>query len=360
MIKRGLTIERHIMETQREHPEATGEFSILLSQIILAGKIISSEVNRAGLADILGLSGHENVQGEEVQKLDDFANQTIVNVCQQSGQLCVMVSEEEKVPIEIPEEYLGRYVLVFDPLDGSSNIDVNINIGTIFSIYRKVNDTPKGNMIDILQKGLKQVCAGYIIYGSSTMFVYTTGHGVHGFTLDPAVGEFFLSHENIQIPQEGKTYSANEGNYKHWTPEMQKYIDHLKGVGPDDGDPYSYRYVGSLVADFHRTLLKGGIFMYPADNKDPNKPHGKLRLLYEASPMSFIAEQAGGYGSDGEGSILAIQPTELHQRVPLFIGSAWEVKKAEAFLQGREFEEAPTEEDTSSEESTGEEETPIE
>lgn len=324
----GINLERHIMENQKQHPQAKGDFSIMLCQIALAGKIISREVNRAGLADILGYSGKNNVHGEEVQKLDEFAHKTIQSVMAQSGQLCVMVSEESKEPIEIPTEYLGKYVLVFDPLDGSSNIDVGVSIGTIFSIYQKISEGEKGNMIDILQKGKKQLCAGYLLYGSSTMFVYSTGNGVNGFTLDPAVGEFFLSHPNLKLPEKGKIYSVNEGNTKYWPKPLQNYLDHLKSLHNEE-TPYKARYIGSLVADFHRTLLKGGIFIYPADSKNPK---GKLRLLYEASPLAFLAEQAGGLATNGQQPILDIQPTELHERTPLFIGSKLCVEEAQQFL----------------------------
>ena len=334
MSLKGISLERHILESQQEYPEAKGDFSILLSQLALAAKIISAEVRQAGLLGILGHAGYQNVHGEEVQKLDALANETIINVMKKCGQLCIMVSEEMDSPIEIPEEYLGKYVLAFDPLDGSSNIDTNASIGTIFSIYRKVSESPKGNLVDVLQKGLKQVCAGYVIYGSSTIFVYTTGKGVNGFTLDPAVGEFFLSHENIRIPEEGKIYSVNEGNYKYWDKPIQDYVDYIKGT-KGSKKPYSLRYSGTLISDFHRILLKGGIFMYPADNKSPRNAHGKLRLLYECSPLAFIVEQAGGKASDGKNPILSLQPTDLHQRTPFFIGSKKCVEELEMFIQGK-------------------------
>ncbi|RME79542.1 MAG: class 1 fructose-bisphosphatase [Planctomycetota bacterium] len=334
-----ISLERHILETQKAYPEARGSFTILLSQIALAAKVISSEVRQAGLVDVLGLTGDENVHGEAVQKLDELANNTLIKVMRRCGQLCVMVSEEMEDPVEIPEGYAGKYVLAFDPLDGSSNIDVNASIGTIFSIYRKISDSEKGNMVDILQKGAKQLCAGYIIYGSSTVFVYTTGQGVNGFTLDPEVGAFFLSHPNIQIPEKGSIYSVNEGNYKYWDPSIQRYVDYIKGLTGELEKPYSARYGGTLVSDFHRILLKGGIFMYPADRKNPKYPQGKLRLLYECSPLAFIVEQAGGKASDGQNPIMNLQPTHLHQRTPLFIGSKECVEEVEQFIQGKRGKE---------------------
>ena len=329
----GMTVTEHILEKQRENPEATGAFTRLLSELTVAAKIISREVNKAGIADILGYSGRENIQGEEVQKLDDFANRTIVERMGHIGQLCVMASEENADIIEIPSRYpKGKYILIFDPLDGSSNIDVNVSIGTIFSIHRKISDEADGTLSDVLQPGHKQVAAGYFIYGSSTMMVYTTGHGVHGFTLLPSIGEFLLSHENIQIPERGKIFSVNESYYNYWTDEMKGLVDYFKS--PDTKPAYTARYIGSLVSDFHRNLLKGGIFMYPADSKDPKKPHGKLRLMCEANPLAFVAREAGGYASNGEKPILEIEPEELHQRVPLFIGSKNDVELAEKYLQG--------------------------
>jgi len=329
-----ITIERHILEQQRSFPKATGEFTSLLYDIALAAKIISREVSKAGLVEILGSAGEENVQGEQVMKLDVFANETLIRMNDHTGRLCAMASEENPDIIPIPERFpAGRYALVFDPLDGSANIDVNVSVGTIFSIHRKVSDERRGTSEDFLQPGYKQAAAGYIVYGSSTMMVYTTGQGAHGFTLDPSVGEFLLSHPNIQIPPRGSYYSVNEGNYHYWSEGVRRYVDYLKT--PDEARPYSGRYIGTLVADFHRNLLAGGIFMYPADAKDPQKPHGKLRLLYEAAPLAFIIEQAGGRASDGTRDIMHIQPESLHQRVPLFIGSREDVDKAEQFI--REF-----------------------
>jgi fructose-1,6-bisphosphatase I len=331
------TIERHILDQQRSFPEATGEFTYLLYDIALAAKIISREVSKAGLAEILGLAGEVNVQGEQVMKLDVFANETMIRMNDHTGRLCAMASEENPDIIPIPEQFpCGRYVLVFDPLDGSANIDMNVSVGTTFSIHRKVSDGRLGTLEDFLQPGYKQVAAGYIIYGSSTMMVYTSGQGVHGFTLDPSVGEFLLSHPNIQIPSRGKYYSINEGNCHYWSEGVRRYVDHLKASDKATGRPYSGRYIGTLVADFHRNLLAGGVFMYPADTRDPKKPRGKLRLLYEAAPMAFIVEQAGGRASDGTRDIMHIQPESLHQRVPLFIGSRRDVDEAEQFIH--EFE----------------------
>jgi fructose-1,6-bisphosphatase I len=334
----GITITQHLISQQRENPEATGAFTILLNELIVAAKIISKEVNKAGLADILGATGEINVQEEAVQKLDVYANRLIMERMQHIGQLCCMGSEEIADLIDIPSQYpKGNYILLFDPLDGSSNIDVNISIGTIFGIYKKVSDETDINFLlsDVLQPGYKQVAAGYFLYGSSTMMVYTAGNGVHGFTLYPSIGEFLLSHENIRIPERGKIYSVNESNYLYWDDKTKALIDYFKAKDKETGRPYTSRYVGSLVADFHRNLLKGGIFMYPADLKDPKKPQGKLRLMVEANPLAMVVQQAGGYASDGNGPILKIQPNELHQRVPLYIGSKKDVEFAEEFLGGK-------------------------
>ena len=352
----GITVSRHIMDLQRMHPEATGDLSGLLSELIVAAKTISADVNMAGLADVLGMSGKTNIQGEEVQKLDELANNTIKRRMARCGYLCVMTSEEEEHIIPVADGYEGKYTLAFDPLDGSSNIDVNVSIGTIFSIHRRKSDYGKqffgrrstdgdgewhitkgkqGKVDDLLQRGRDQVAAGYIIYGSSTMLVFTTGEGVHGFTLDPSVGEFYLSHPDIRIPEKSKYYSVNEGNYGYWDENMRRYIAHLKEQDKASGRPYSARYIGSLVADFHRNLITGGIFLYPKDNKNPAKPGGKLRLLYEAAPLAFLVEQAGGRAITGEGEeIMDIMPEELHQRVPLIIGSRYDIDEAEAFLEG--------------------------
>ncbi len=326
-----ITIERHILEQQQKgFPEATGEFTQLLYDITFAAKVISREVNKAGLVELLGSAEYENVQGETVQKLDEFANQVIRQTMDRTGRICVMASEEVENVILVPKNYRnGKYVLLYDPLDGSSNIDANVSIGSIFSIHRRIPDVPPDQMGHCLQPGYKQAGAAYVIYGSSTMMVYTTGNGVHGFTLDPSVGEFLLSHPNIRIPERGSIYSVNEGNYSKWQPQMQKFVDYLKSPKNELGKPYSLRYIGSMVSDLHRTLLYGGIFMYPPDNKNKS---GKLRLQYEASPMAFIFEHAGGRASNGSQRILDIQPTELHQRTPLFIGSKKDVETCEKFL----------------------------
>lgn len=334
----GTTITQHMLSQQRENPEATGAFTHLLYELIVAAKVISNEVNKAGLGDILGATGDVNIQEEAVQKLDVFANRIIVDRMQHIGQLCCMGSEEIADLIDIPPQYpKGSYILLFDPLDGSSNIDVNISIGTIFGIYKKEGDETDINFLlhEVLQPGYKQVAAGYFIYGSSTIMVYTTGNGVHGFTLFPSVGEFLLSHENIRIPERGKIYSVNESNYVYWDDKTRGLVDYFKAKDKETGRPYTSRYVGSLVADFHRNLLKGGIFMYPADLKDPKKPAGKLRLMVEANPLAMVVEEAGGYASDGHGPILEIQPNELHQRVPLYIGSKKDVELAEEFISGK-------------------------
>ncbi len=329
----GMTLERHILERQRQIPSATGDLTGLFHQISLAAKIIGSRVSKAGLADILGLAGNVNVQGEEQMKLDIFANNTIVNCVEAGGHVCVMGSEEIEDPIMIPPEYPnGKYVLQFDPLDGSGNIDINASIGTIFSIHRRrtLGNGP-GALEDLLQPGRDIVAAGYTIYGSSSMLVYSTGDGVHGFTYDPSVGEFFLSHENIRIPDQGSTYSINEGNYHKWDPKVQSWVDWVKAPGEDGKKAYGQRYIGAMVADFHRTLLRGGIFAYPGDSKNEK---GKLRLLYEASPLSFICEAAGGAATSGEERIIDIQPTELHERTPLFIGSKLDVDAAMKAING--------------------------
>ncbi|MFQ5691581.1 MAG: class 1 fructose-bisphosphatase [Nitrospinota bacterium] len=327
----GMTLERFIIEEQERFPEARGALTGLLTQIALAGKIIYSEVNKAGLADILGLTGKVNVQGEEVQKLDAFANTTVRNCLDHGGYLCAMASEEMDDVFMIPDRFqAGNYALLYDPLDGSSNIDVNVSIGTIFSILSKRSDSERGAPEDCVQKGSEQVAAGYIIYGSSVMMVYTTGNSVNGFTLDPQIGEFFLSHPDIRIPPRGRIYSINEGNSVHWTEETRRYVAYLKEFDPDSGRPYSGRYIGSLVADFHRNLLKGGIFLYPGDRRSPG---GKLRLLYECNPLAFIVEQAGGAASDGQRRVLDVEPQGLHQRSPLIIGSREDVQIAEEFFQ---------------------------
>jgi len=318
----GTTLTKFLLEEQRHHPNSSGNFTSLFSDLVIAAKLISREVNKAGLIDILGATGLQNTHGEEVQKLDEFANSAFIKTMEHGGHLAGMASEEMEEILRIDRKYpRGRYLLLFDPLDGSSNIDVNVSVGTIFSILKYKGDA-EATLEDFLRPGVEQVCSGYILYGSSTMLVYTTGHGVHGFTLDPSVGEFLLSHKDIRIPDHGKIFSINEGNARKWFPGTKAYIDRLK----DDG-AHTARYVGSLVSDFHRNLMKGGIFIYPADKKSPK---GKLRLMYEANPLAFIVEQAGGRASTGDERILEVVPTELHQRVPLIIGSRLDVEDAEA------------------------------
>jgi len=334
MNDRIISFDRHIMDEQRKYG-GRGDFSSILSQIIFAAKVVAAQVAHAGIVeDILGNVGRTNVQGEEVQKLDVYANKLFINALNYIGKVCVMASEEEKDMIMIPAEYpKGDYVVMFDPLDGSTNIDVNVSIGTIFGIYRRVTTDGDGTLDDCLQPGRRLFGAGYIIYSSSINMVYSTGHGVNGFSLDPSVGEFVLSHPNITIPKRGKIYSTNEGNYPYWKQGTREYIDYLKSDKNTRKEPYTTRYIGSLVADFHRNLLKGGIFLYPEDTKDPKKPTGKLRLLYEANPLAFIAEQAGGYASTGYESILDIKPSGLHQRVPLIIGSKDDVLEYEQYAK---------------------------
>ena len=325
-----VTLGRFIIEQERSHPGATGALSNILYDLTLAAKLIHREVTKAGLVDILGMAGKENVHGEEVRKLDEYAHDVVFNAMDHNGQLCVMASEEEEGLIRIPEHFpTGEYVLLFDPLDGSSNIDANISIGTIFSIHRRVSEGRDGTLEDCLQPGYRQVAAGYVMYGSSTVLVYTTGNGVAGFTLDPSIGEFLLSHRNIRIPEPGKKiYSANEGNFGRWGRGQQELIGYFRGDN-GTGSGFSHRYVGSLVADFHRTLLYGGIFMYPADSKNPK---GKLRLLYEAAPLAMICKQAGGRATDGRRDISSIEPAELHERTPLYMGSREWVDLAGEYL----------------------------
>lgn len=327
-----VTIESFIVEQERLFPEATGELTNLLYDVALAGKYISWNVRRAGLVDILGRAGSTNVQGEEQQKLDIMANDVMQSVVGKTGRVCVFASEEDEAPVPV-EQNPGKYVFIYDPLDGSSNIDVNVSIGTIFSIHRRVTPPGKpGTLEDCLQPGYKQVAAGYVIYGSSTVLVYSDGKGVHGFTLDPSIGEFLLSHRNITIPDEGKIYSVNESNYDRWTDGYRAAVRAFKGLD-GSGHARNARYIGSLVADFHRNLMKGGVFMYPADSKSPQ---GKLRLLYECAPMAFIVECAGGAASNGERAISRMQPETLHQRTPLVIGSRQDVAFVEETLAAAE------------------------
>ena len=328
-----VTIERYVIEQERLHPEATGELSGILVDLALAAKMIAMKVRMAGVIDILGAAGTDNVQGEHQQKLDVIANEIVVKAMDHGGRLCAMASEEEADVIPIPDGFkLGKYLLMFDPLDGSSNIDVNVPVGTIFSVVKKHSrNGPRGELKDFLQPGRKQVAAGYVIYGSSTMLVYTTGQGAHGFTLDPSIGEFLLSHPDIRIPSTGRYLSVNDSYEPLWEPGVRTLMRRYRGI-EGDRKPLNVRYVGSLVADFHRNLLGGGVFAYPANTKSPK---GKLRLLYEANPLAFIVEQAGGAATDGRTRILDVTPTELHQRTPLYIGSKDEVELASAALGGQ-------------------------
>ncbi|MBC6990227.1 class 1 fructose-bisphosphatase [Hymenobacter sp. BT491] len=319
----GTTLDRFIMRKQEDFPYATGELSQLLRDIALAAKIVNREINRSGLIDIAGAYGNRNVQGEDVQKLDVIANIRFIRALRNGGEVCTIISEEEQEMIQTGN-HQGKYVVAIDPLDGSSNIDVNVSIGTIFSIYRRVSPTgSEGTEQDCLQPGTHQVAAGYVIYGSSTMLVYTTGNGVNGFTYEPSLGEFFLSHPNITIPKTGSIYSINEGISESFTPATAAFVKHCKDQN------YSARYIGSLVADFHRNLLKGGIYMYPATKKSPE---GKLRLMYECNTLAFIVEQAGGKSSNGQIRTMEIEPKGLHDRCPFFIGSMELVEKAEEFM----------------------------
>ena len=326
------TLVEFIIERQSDFPYATGELTRLLSDLSIAGKIVNREVNKAGLVDILGAEGSENIQGEQQQKLDVFANNQFITALNAGGEVCGIASEEldDYIGLNGKVSKNGKYVVLIDPLDGSSNIDVNVSIGTIFSIYRRISFTGSATLEDFLQKGNEQVAAGYIIYGSSTMLVYTTGHGVNGFTLDPSIGEFCLSHPNIKIPQTGIIYSINEGNYVHFPDGVKQYIKYCQEADPATGRPYTSRYIGSLVAYFHRNMLKGGVYIYPETAKSPK---GKLRLLYECNPLAFIAEQAGGVASNGFKRIMDVDPKELHQRCPLYIGSSEMVRTVESFLQ---------------------------
>ena len=325
-----ITIERFIMEQERLYPEATGELSNLLYDLCLAAKIISRHVRRAGLSDILGAAGAVNVSGDLQQKLDLFANETVRNSVQHTGRVCVTASEEDPEPVPVPPgKAAGKYVVLYDPLDGSMNIDVNVSIGTIFSIHKRVTKkNGTAGLADCLQVGKKQIAAGYILYGSSTMLVYTTGQGVHGFTLDPTIGEFLLSHPDIRTPPVGRYYSVNESNWNRWTPPVQRVVAAFKN-GEGKVQPKNARYIGSLVADFHRNLISGGIFLYPAAT---NYPQGKLRLLYEAAPLAFVVEQAGGRATDGCRPILDVVPESLHQKTPLVVGSKDDVAFAARIL----------------------------
>ena len=331
MQRKTKTLGEFIIENQAEFKYSSGELSKLINAIRLAAKVVNHEVNKAGLVDILGAAGDTNIQGENQQKLDVLANEKFIQTLKNREIVCGIASEEEDDFISInshDKQHQNKYVVLIDPLDGSSNIDVNVSVGTIFSIYRRV--TPIGSPVtleDFLQPGIRQVAAGYIIYGTSTMLVYTTGHGVNGFTLNPAIGTFYLSHPDMKYPETGKIYSINEGNYIHFPQGVKDYIKYCQME--EDDRPYTSRYIGSLVSDFHRNMIKGGIYIYPKSSVNSN---GKLRLLYECNPMALLAEQAGGKASDGFGRILEIEPTELHQRVPFFCGSPKMVEEAEAFM----------------------------
>ncbi|MDB9961202.1 class 1 fructose-bisphosphatase [Oceanihabitans sp.] len=332
MAQKNQTLGEFIIENQSSFKYTSGELSRLINSIRLAAKVVNHEVNKAGLVDIIGTAGDTNIQGEDQQKLDVYANDKFIQTMTKRNIVCGIASEEEDHFVAInsqDENNQNKYVVLIDPLDGSSNIDVNVSVGTIFSIYRRV--TPVGTPVtidDFLQKGDEQVAAGYIIYGTSTMLVYTTGDGVNGFTLNPAIGTFYLSHPDMKFPEDGKIYSVNEGNYSHFPQGVKNYIKYCQ---MEEGDrPYTSRYIGSLVSDFHRNMIKGGIYMYPKSSKNSD---GKLRLLYECNPMAYIAEQASGKASNGFQRIMEIDPSELHQRVPFFCGSKNMVEKAEEFMQ---------------------------
>ena len=329
-----LTLGRFIAQKQAAQPGATGEFSSLLAQVGLAGKLIAQDLRRAGLINnILGTTGQVNVQGETVKKLDEIANETFLKVFDQSGIVCALASEEIEKPVLFPEHWpQAKYMLLFDPLDGSSNTDCNMPLGAIFSVVKAAHKTRMPTDGDLVRKGTDQVAAGYLLYGPSTMLVYTVGQGVYGFTLEPGIGEYILSNEQICIPARGKIYGTNEGNYHKWTTGTKKYVDYLKLPDKATGRPYSGRYSGCLVADVHRILLDGGIYLYPGELE---RPEGKLRLLYEANPLAWVVEQAGGRASTGTMRILDVEPKELHQRVPLIIGSANDVQDAEEFIQDK-------------------------
>ena len=342
-MNRIVTLKEFIYTRQNNFPGATGELSRLLSDISTASKIVNNSVNKAGLTDILGKEGTTNVQGEEQQKLDVIADQIFTKAFMTGGEVCGIASEENDQPVIFDSDIAknGKYVVLFDPLDGSSNIDVNVSIGTIFSIYKR--KSPVGELArdeDFLQKGSEQVAAGYVIYGSSTMLVYTTGTGVNGFTLDPHIGEFCLSHPDMKIPEDGGIYSVNEANYHRMPQGVKDYVDYCQEVNKAEVRKYTARYIGSLVADFHRNMIKGGIYIYSTTNESPR---GKLRLLYECSPLAYIAEQAGGRATDGFNRILNLQPHELHQRVPFFVGSTIMVDKAEELMLKHHKELSETE-----------------
>ena len=328
-----ITSQYFLAQHQRLHPTANAELTGLLSQIGVVGKLIAQDLRRAGLIGILGATDDTNVQGETVKKLDVLANETFVNVLRSSRYVCALASEEMEKPILLPGNWPhGQYMVLFDPLDGSSNTDCNMPLGAIFSILKYVRTDRPPTEADVVCRGTEQVAAGYVLFGPSTMLVYTIGQGVHGFTLDPGIGEYVLSHERLEVPQQGKVYAANEGNYHKWPEGTRRYFDWLKISDKPTGRPYSARYSGCLVADVHRMLIGGGIYLYPAES---DKPEGKLRLLYEGNPLAFVVEQAGGKASTGTTRILDVDAKKLHQRVPLIIGSRLDVEQAEASIQGR-------------------------
>lgn len=339
-MKQLITLGEFIIKKQHEYPEAKGELSQVFGAISLASKLVHREINKAGLADIAGHNGNQNIQGEQQQKLDVYANEKFKAALAARGLICGMASEEEENFVEFTHELSrgSEYIVLIDPVDGSSNIDVNVAVGTIFSIYRRKSprDQPL-ELDDFLQPGTRQIAAGYVIYGSSTMLVYTTGKGVNGFTFDPSLGVYYLSHPDMRIPENGRIYSVNEGNYIHFPKGVKRYIKYCQEIDSATGRPYTSRYIGSLVADFHRNMLKGGIFIYPSY---AGHPRGKLRLLYECNPISFLAEQAGGRATNGSERILSIQPTELHQRTPFFVGSVAMVKHIEGMLTLYDEEQA--------------------
>lgn len=330
-MSRVITLGQFIIEKQSDFPFAKGGFSRLIRDLAIAAKIVNREVNKAGLVNILGETGDTNVQGEQVKKLDVFANEQFIAALNAGGECCMIVSEENDDVIPVENEFSkdAKYIVCIDPLDGSSNIDVNVSVGTIFAIYRRLSEDGTCTADEALQSGKEMVAAGYIIYGSSTMFVYSTGKGVNGFTLDPSIGEFCLSHPNMQIPENGKVYSINEGNYIHFPDGVKKYLKYCQEIDADSNRPYTSRYIGSMVADFHRNLLKGGVFIYPSSY---GAEKGKLRLIYECNPLSYLMEQAGGKATDGLNRILDLPVTHLHQRTPIFIGSPKMVEKAEEFM----------------------------
>ena len=326
------TLEQFIIEQQEARPHSTGAFSRLLRDLSIAAKVVNRDMRRAGLADVTGESGEINVQGEVQQKMDALAHREFVRALRRGGETCLIGSEEhaEAIPLDARSDDGGKYIVLLDPLDGSSNIDVNVSVGTIFSVYQLPEEAAAPSLEAALQPGTEQIAAGYVVYGSSTMLVYTTGEGVNGFTLDPSIGEFLLSHPKIQTPKEGRIYSINEGNYNSWSGGLKAYIKHVQEEDAESGRPYKARYIGSFVSDVHRNLLRGGIYIYPESRRDPT---GKLRLMYESNPMAFIVEQAGGAASDGRGRILEKKPGALHERTALYIGSEAMVRRVETFLR---------------------------